>query len=696
MGFRPPQILPINSFEDWESAPAPQEWYLDYATAPIWVAGEKAYSNGLIWVKSKYDSAAPLPSASDFGVGVAQSGKEIAASDGAIWSAYRKKIEDVKRWFSLPFTERCQKIWNGSTEYIQGLYLLDAITVNGSTDVELQAALDIASTAPIAEVRQCKVVLLGNNITLSNDVTVPSNVVLISRTGFSISAANDKAIILSPGSTIACLDLNCQVKLSTAIGSSNAKVIGCRWSSAPVTASKSAIYDGRTGDNTFHKNMVIALNESVNAAEVFVWGQFICDSTIEYNKWSKSRGTGRALRMVGGIGNIIRYNLFSDGISGIGALLDRTQSIGWVGNAVYGNEIKNISEEGISTDCFGNIAAICAVYDRFTITATTGSWSSNPVLQFARSDETGLPTSHAYVALLVLTGSLAGRYLNVVQRNVVSAGVTYGYQLRNRHITAAELSALVGAEVALVIRCDQNIYRGNVLIDCYSPVKLWGSGWNTEISGNSCVHPSGLAHDTADIFLQGVGGLSPSSSTKNGQISIAPSNNRVFQNDAVAGFNGIAYSSQADVEDYISPLPNYVDGNSQAIIDEVWRRNSAPSWVGSEKPSSVTQGSSQFNPLMLGGDLFDDFSGKTSNIDRNNGTYTASGNGSATVFNIPHYLYPINSTSRAPTKYNVTPASSAAAASFYVTATSTHLVVTYLVAPASGTNNLSWSWSAET
>lgn len=52
MGYRPPQILPINSYDDWDSAPDPKEWYLDYATAPIWVAGIQYYSDGTEWVSS--------------------------------------------------------------------------------------------------------------------------------------------------------------------------------------------------------------------------------------------------------------------------------------------------------------------------------------------------------------------------------------------------------------------------------------------------------------------------------------------------------------------------------------------------------------------------------------------------------------------------------------------------------------------
>ena len=71
-----------------------------------------------------------------------------------------------------------------------------------------------------------------------------------------------------------------------------------------------------------------------------------------------------------------------------------------------------------------------------------------------------------------------------------------------------------------------------------------------------------------------------------------------------------------------------------------------------------------------------------SNVAKFNGT------GSQTVFNIPHTLGAV------PVELSVTAGSAAAAAPFYVTATSTNLVVTFLTAPATGTNNVLLNWSA--
>jgi hypothetical protein len=73
----------------------------------------------------------------------------------------------------------------------------------------------------------------------------------------------------------------------------------------------------------------------------------------------------------------------------------------------------------------------------------------------------------------------------------------------------------------------------------------------------------------------------------------------------------------------------------------------------------------------------------------NYGKYTASANGSQTAFTIPHFM------ASAPATARITPGSVAAAAPFYVTTDSSNLTVTYLTAPAAGTNNLVLNWNAD-
>lgn len=72
----------------------------------------------------------------------------------------------------------------------------------------------------------------------------------------------------------------------------------------------------------------------------------------------------------------------------------------------------------------------------------------------------------------------------------------------------------------------------------------------------------------------------------------------------------------------------------------------------------------------------------------NGGKHSHSGNGSSVQFTIPHGLGAI------PGSYQVMPASSDAAGVSFVEADSDNLIVHYASAPSTGSNNLSWTWSA--
>ena len=76
-------------------------------------------------------------------------------------------------------------------------------------------------------------------------------------------------------------------------------------------------------------------------------------------------------------------------------------------------------------------------------------------------------------------------------------------------------------------------------------------------------------------------------------------------------------------------------------------------------------------------------------IKRNSDKATFSGDGTTTQFKIPHRLI------STPTKIQITPGSSDAEGSFYVTADSTYIYVNYATAPPVGTNNIVLYWYAE-
>jgi nitrous oxidase accessory protein NosD len=76
-------------------------------------------------------------------------------------------------------------------------------------------------------------------------------------------------------------------------------------------------------------------------------------------------------------------------------------------------------------------------------------------------------------------------------------------------------------------------------------------------------------------------------------------------------------------------------------------------------------------------------------VTENSGTATFSGNGTQTIFTIPHGL------ATTPKTVIVTPGSADAIGNFYVTVDATNITVTYTTAPPSGTNNIILYWRAE-
>lgn len=110
---------------------------------------------------------------------------------------------------------------------------------------------------------------------------------------------------------------------------------------------------------------------------------------------------------------------------------------------------------------------------------------------------------------------------------------------------------------------------------------------------------------------------------------------------------------------------------------------------GNSNPAKVTFGA----PNMVIGENWIDTAFTLNNAafrNKNNGTFTGNGTGSATQFTVLHRLG--GTVGRVPSYFNVTPASSAAALPFYVTVDSTTLYVNFATAPAGGTNNVSFDW----
>jgi hypothetical protein len=160
--------------------------------------------------------------------------------------------------------------------------------------------------------------------------------------------------------------------------------------------------------------------------------------------------------------------------------------------------------------------------------------------------------------------------------------------------------------------------------------------------------------------------------------------------NAAPSFNSVAFSADTNTLPYTDPQPSTIGGNAIDPVVLTWIRvDPTFGYVSAEASAVLTSSGEVYTPpsrYTLPSDLGN--SGALNKRNSSNGTSTQSGTGAAVAFNIPHLLGYV------PNSYSVTPASSAAATDQWVTADATNLIVNYAVAPATGTNNLTWKWSA--
>lgn len=609
-------------------------------------------------------------------------------------------VHKTFKWFASTFKSRAMSVILGKTRYLDAIDLYNAVKVNGSTNVELQAAIDFALT--VANENQ-RVVLIDHDITLNGNINIPNTVKVVSRGVGKVtaSAATPRTITIGANCVLAGVDFNGTIKVDLTTvsgGASNTKIVANRWTNniipTQIAGNDPCICISETGtvDNTYPVNVTIALNESTNSRN-FMYGRFLKDSVVAQNKYIGERGEhraptstigGRMFVMWGGFNNEFYGNIGIGGIVGHGVLLRRDFSRGWYGNNVWGNYFENISEEGISVDINGNSAAGMAVLDRLVITAVSGTWSNNPVLRFNRANLTGITTAAVNCALEVLSGPLAGKYLNFVQINTITADSVYGFQLRNRTLLESELAQLVGANVAVVIRCDNNRYANNTLVDVYSPIYFYGMGWESVVTGNRSLRTDPALPVNpfrGDFIFQGVGVLSPTSASTPAAYSCVaiPSYNYISNNDGIVSFEGYAWgngNTSANVEPYVDPVPSTVSGNLGIAPIIPWYPDSGR-WEGTKVSHVIENDGAPFVPYIAGAEV--DLSIPKADVQllnkfaRNVSLSFAAG---AVSVSVNHGLTTI------PSRFTVTPTDRVSASKlFFVTPTVTNLVITYYDSP---------------
>lgn len=601
-------------------------------------------------------------------------------------------LDDLRSFMTLSFEARRDLILMGATSFFPVTSLIDAILVNGNTHVELQAALDTASGDSGIYLRpNGRVVVIDHDIQISAPVNIPANVTLVSQKSAKLIGSGNGLIVLKTDSRVVGVRAKDLTYKLDEGGTKNILLLGCETEGGGKGPGDSQSFLRDPGTNPNERQQaygVVALNRMINVQYGFLRRntyRFNC----KFNYFTNFRGSGRMFQNFGGIENIDEYNIGIGGIAGHLTLLDRNLSKGWCKNIIRHNHFEMISEEAISIDIMGNYSDKMGLIDVVTITGKIETWNDKPQLRFARASSANLiPSIHAGV---VLTGPLAGKYLNIIYIDTYTAGQEYGLRLRDRTLTEAEFATFSNGsstKVAIVVRADNNLYSNNTTINCRDSIKLWGSGWHNKIINNKSSQTYHFPHNVNDFAGAALAGLNSDTAiaAESHTCAIAPSNNLFANNNGIVGFNAVAYNAKDKVLTYIGAIPNTISGNYLINGQASWMRASSPAWTDSQMAFNIEEIDGVFNEVPTGANV--------KSFVESSDNWLPSTKGTTLLpldkpFEIPHYLGAI------PSNISLTPKNPSAGVFVACTANLDKIIVQFPSPLPEGFSAPEFDWKVE-
>ena len=589
-----------------------------------------------------------------------------------------------RAWERMPFVARSQLIAAGGMPGVPKLFsIFSAVLPNGTDATALTNA--ITAAAATATSGHPGVVLIRENMTIDIAVTVSSEVAIVSDNGASISGAG--SLIMSSYSELRGLDLAVRVELVSATATSRVRIIGNRF-----TYAGQQIYDSGTSNNSPHCYTQILWNEFVGGAGRYgLYFTYLARAKIQFNWYHAAYGEGRGLYGLNLDKSLVQFNHIDGAIVGLGILFERSKARRCNETTISQNLVENVSEEGISVDCYGNDVAKMSCVDRLTVGSTSGTPASNPSIICPRTTPNETTGITAGVYVVVLTGTYAGL---VVRTNYIAASGTGNVRLQfaNNTITAAQLAAMVGESVSIQYVADRWSIEENYLSNCAASIVSWGMLCNSQIARNVIDSPTGRS----SIRVSSLGGLNPSSAimAAGGCFSASPgvtvASNRIINNNAGAQiiYEGRSYGTELNTTPYIDALPSLCGDNSEDAVVTAWTNGTWTATLGAAALTSIGAANLDVDVFRHSIDLPDMgmgdwLSGATSGVARLNG------NGVAVAFTIPHGLEIV------PKNAWWSAMSTDARGDAAITVNASNITLTYAAAPASGTANVVVSWSAE-
>lgn len=397
-------------------------------------------------------------------------------------------------------------------------------------------------------------VVIGGNVTLTAGVS------LISRNASSVSGSG-RIVCDGAGSLICGIDFQGSsgaITLRSTSGISGLRVWGNRF----ACAAQIAIQDQSTSDNSLHSNLDIQHN-LFDGHGYALLGIRQDGLVFRYNECRNT--TSRNVEVRGAKNSHIEDNWIDGGVTCVAILMDgqfgrfcSTNS----NNSISRNTLLNWTEEAISTDVHGNLAANVSTRDLVTVTGKSGSAGSSPRINFARTAQLD---ASGYSAMWV-TGANAGLQAPLNFQGVISAGVSYYVQLVNNSITAAQYTDITNGDVVAIGHAfvDSRIV-GNVLWSdkpIADGIVLWGNCFRTKITGN-IVRVNADQEAITAIALAGLVAPSTAAAAISTSINCCPVARNLIANNVIESgllcTRGKSYNTPAN--SYATQYTNTVDNN---------------------------------------------------------------------------------------------------------------------------------------
>lgn len=351
-------------------------------------------------------------------------------------------------------------------------------------------------------------VIINSDITLASTVTLTSGVTLFSTNG---SIVTGSGVIIAQGSQkIIGLRFSktgsvVSIQLNSSSFTNSLVVACCEFNDGGI-----AISDPGASATNLHQFNIIERNRFINP-QYSTYFQRVANSSVRYN-WCENDASGRNIFFIGGRLNSVNYNVIRGGITGI-ALLAFTSLTGTGGNAtmerfrIIGNDIRDVTEEGIGLDSNGNGLADMSTIDQFVLNSTLGTFDSSPRFVVPRINT--FPANNlTRLYIIFLTGALRGRHLAITAQAVVSASTTISLTIANNSLTSAEFASVTNTDVLAVgYPFFNNLIENNYLSGTGEVgISLYGTCFRNRIRNNIINYTVGVP-----IRIRSLTGIGPSS-----------------------------------------------------------------------------------------------------------------------------------------------------------------------------------------